>query len=391
MEENLKTLDDVKVEAVRKDESLKRDDVINLVDGRAGEMIEKAIERYKTELSNESPLEKYRSETNKGNPGMKTFRSFLKALVYNRNDLLPETMKNFLNETTGSQGGYMVPEEFTNSIYSLVERAGVARRNATVVKMSRKELKLPKLTTLPSFSFMNEGALKPVSNPSFSQVVLTRRDGGFIVIFSKQLLEDEAFDLMSFLSGIAGKIILRNEDTAAFRGLTPIDGLFGTAGTSAVTTSGPAFSSLIYDNLIDATAAVPSETIQNSKWYMNRTVWGTMKKMKYTGSEEYIVSPEDRKSMMLEGFPVELTDGCYAMSESAANRGYIGFGDLSYMIIGERQGLTIDFSKEATVDIGNGSFLNLWQQGLVGLNFGVSFDIQFTFPGALSVIKTASA
>jgi len=203
-------------------------------------------------------------------------------------------------------------------------------------------------------------------------------------------LEDEAFDLFSFVSNTAAKIISINEDICAFRGLAPINGLLSaSSGATEIETSGAAFSSLTFDNLIDATVAVPSHSLDNSKFYLSRSVWGHIKKLKYSGSSEYVLSPDDRKEMMLEGYPVELTDGCYAMSESASERSFIGFGDLSYLVIGERNSLTIDYSKEATVDIGSGNFLNLWQQGLVGLNFNVSFDMKFTFPEALAVIKTA--
>lgn len=335
------------------------------------------------------PMEKYKIGRKNIEPDVKNFRNFIKGIVFNKPNLLPEETKNFLNESTGTEGGFLVPEEFGNKIYENITRGGIARRNCTVVKMSRRELKLPKLQTLPTFTFVSEGGLKPISNPAFSQVILQRKDGGFIVIFSKQLIDDEDFDLMNFISNIASKIIMLNEDNSAFRGLGGINGLL-TNGTGAtqIVTSGNNFSTITYENLIDATVAVPSHTLENSKWYMNRTVWGLIKKMKYSGTGEYVVSPEDRKNMTLEGFPVELTDGCYSMGESATNRAFVGFGDLKYLVMGERKGLTIDFSKEATVDIGSGNFLNLWQQGLVGLNFGVSYDMKFTFPEALSVIKT---
>ncbi|HCA43664.1 MAG TPA: phage major capsid protein [Bacteroidetes bacterium] len=397
--ENLKTLDDLgknKSTEVSSQKSLQTEpDVITVQDNKnVTEEIQKAISEMKTVMNSytkhSDPLRDYRSERNKQNPVVKEFRTFLKSIVYNRPDLMPDAVKNYLNESTNSAGGFLVPEEFGKKIYENVALAGVARRNATVVKMSREELKLPKLTTLPTFSFVSEGGLKPISNPGFSQVTLARKDGGFIVIFSKQLLEDEAFDLFSFVSNTAAKIISINEDNCAFRGLSPINGLLTPSiGATEIETSGAAFSSLTYDNLIDATVSVPSHSLDNSKFYMSRSVWGLIKKLKYSGSSEYVLSPDDRKEMMLEGYPVELTDGCYAMSESAADRSFIGFGDLSYLVIGERNSLTIDYSKEATVDIGSGNFLNLWQQGLVGLNFNVSFDMKFTFPEALTVIKTA--
>lgn len=59
------------------------------------------------------------------------------------------------------------------------------------------------------------------------------------------------------------------------------------------------------------------------------------------------------------------------------------------MAIGLRNNLSIDFSKEATVQMGNQN-VNLWQAGLVGLNFNASFDLKFTYPVALTVLKTAN-
>lgn len=191
-----------------------------------------------------------------------------------------------------------MPEEWANRIYDNVGKYGVARRNSTILNMSRKELLIPKLNGLPSFSFVNEGAAKPLSIPTFSQLKLTRHDGGFITIFSKQLIEDEDFDIMNYVTDLTGKIIMKNTDNAAFRGLSPIVGLLQPeTGLTAIETSGGTFDTLSYDNIIDATVAVPSHNLMNAKWYMSRSVWGFIKKLKYSGeasgSEEYIVSTED--------------------------------------------------------------------------------------------------
>ena len=341
--------------------------------------------------SKNDPFEKYKSAENKFNPDIKDFRMFLKGVMYRRPELIPERLKagSFMNETTGSEGGYLVPEEWEKKIYDNVGKFGVARNNATVIKMSRKDLLIPKLTALPGFTFVNEGASKPLSIPSFSQLKLTRHDGGFITIFSKQLIEDEDFDIMNYVTDLAAKIIMKNMDDAAFRGLSPITGLLQPeTGLSSIVTGGGTFDSLTYDDIVDATVAIPSHNLSNAKWYMSRSVWGFLKKLKYgAGAGEYIVEPEDRRNLTLEGYPVELTEGCFSMGETGRDKAILLFGDLKYLLIGERKGLTIDFSKEATVDDGSNT-ISLWQNGLVGLNFGVSFDMKCTFPDAMCVIKT---
>jgi HK97 family phage major capsid protein len=343
----------------------------------------------------DDPLEKYRSPEHRDNPAIKEFRMFLKGIMYRRPDLIPERFKtaSFMNEGTDSEGGYLVPEEWANKIYDNVGKFGVARSNATVLNMSRKELLIPKLSSLPAFSFVNEGVAKPLSIPTFSQLKLSRHDGGFITIFSKQLIEDEDFDVMTYVTDLAGKIIMKNMDDAAFRGLSPIVGLLQPeTGLSSVVTSGGTFDTLDYDNIIDATVAIPSHNLANAKWYMSRSIWGFIKKLKYgngpESQDEYIVSPEDRRQLTLEGYPVELTEGCYAMNETGRDKAILLFGDLKHLIIGERKGLTIDFSKEATVDDGNNT-ISLWQNGLVGLNFGVSFDMKCTFTDSMCIINTS--
>jgi HK97 family phage major capsid protein len=358
----------------------------------ADESIKKEIAEINKNLPG-VPAENFRSSENKENPAVQEGRNFLKAIIYNKPEAFPERYKNFLNEGTGADGGYLVPQEWYNQIMKLVSDGGVIRKNATVINMKRKELVIPKLDRIPSFSFISEGTLKPVSNPNFEQIVLQRHDGGFIVIFSRQLIEDESFDVMGFVSKLASQIISRVEDLAGFKGVSSIiNGLFSNGvGTSVVEIGGTQFTNLAYDDIISMVSSVPSESLPNAKWYMHRSIYGFLKSLKYESSSEYILTPDDKKNNMLEGFPVVLTDQAYGISETAPNRAFIGFGDLQYMILGSRNSLSVDFSKDATVDTGSGMSVNLWQNGLVGLNFGASFDIKFSFPSALAVAKTQTS
>ncbi|MCX6162032.1 MAG: phage major capsid protein [Ignavibacteriae bacterium] len=384
MQEETKTLDDVQVPTETDEQKITR---------IAGALVNERVNKEIDEIHKLIPVpgDEFRSADNKQNPSVIDGRNYLKSIIFNQPDLMPERYKSYLGEASGNTGSNLVPQEWYNKIMSLVAEGGVAYRNATIFNMSRKDLVIPRMDTMPGFSFVTEGAVKAVSNPTFSQVILSRKDGGFIVLFSKQLIDDEAFDLMSFVSEMAGKVFMLAIDRAAFRGLTPINGLLSNGiGATIHEVAGDEFSAMTYDDLIAMVAAVPSHTLRNSKWYMNRTVYGSIKRLKYSVAGEYVLSPQDRKELLLEGYPVELTDACPAMGESGQDKAFIGFGDLSYMALGMRNSLSVDFSKEATVTAGE-STINLWQTGLVGLNFGASFDIKFTFPSAISVLKTQAS
>jgi len=372
--QNPETLDVQKVEAISKK--------------IASEIVKKELNEAGNIFSTKIPQEVFKDSENRNSKIIQDGRNYLKSIVYGRPNLYPAEYRDFLNESTGSEGGNLVPQQMYHQIMSMVNSGGVAMRNATVYNMSRRELVIPKLDTLPTWNFVNEGAIKPVSNPSFAQVILRRQDGGFIVLFSKQLLEDEAFDVMGFVTNLASQILSFTIDSAAFRGYDPnIKGLLNNGiGAQVLEIGGTDFDSLAYTDIINAVSSVPSHTLPKAKWYMNKSIYGMIKSLKNTDGT-FVLSPQDRKEMILEGYPIELSDACYSKSESEPDKAFIAFGDLSYMAIGLRNYLTIDFSKDASVLMGEQN-VNLWQSGLVGLNFNASFDIKFTYPIALAVLKT---
>ena len=304
----------------------------------------------------------------------------------------PELITNtFLNETTDSQGKYTVPAEWYGAILDKTQEFSTIMRNAQIYNMSGKTLELVKTSTVPSWSFDTaEGAARAVSNATFAKIILERKDGGFIVLFSKRLLEDSAFDLTSLVTMLAGKAFANAIETAGYTGDSgaSITGLLEAgSGTTNVEldTGSTAFSDVIYDKIIEMVDAIPSTELANAKFYMNRTIWNKVKTLKF--DKTYAVSPEDRKNKMLEGFPIELTDKSYALSASAANKKFITFGDLKNMALGMRNGLSFEFAKEGTVVEGETTY-NLFQMGLIALKFDGAFDIDYTHADAIATLKT---
>ncbi len=354
--------------------------------------LQKAIDEINKSLPG-IPKENFISGENAADRGVQNGRNFLKSIVYRNPALMPAAYKdaaNWLNEATAGEGGYLVPQEWYNRIMSNVQSASVVRRNATVIKAISKELLIPKLSTLPEFTFVNEGSAKSVSNPGFEQVKLARKDGGFIVLLSKQLIEDNAFDVMGFVSDMASKVISNAVDAAGFKGLGSIKGIMNSesGATPVILTGG--LSGFNYDALINCIAAVPSESLPSAKWYMHRSTLAAIRKLRYGENLEYVLDSNDRRQSTIEGYPVELTDNCFDFESGSADNGILAFGDMKQMIYMEREGISMSVSDAATIDIG-GTQINLWQQGLIGLNFGVSFDIKFVYPESMALVVTETS
>lgn len=336
------------------------------------------------------PPENFKMTGNESSEMQSEYRDYIRAIVYKNNSLMPEKFKNFLSEGSGSAGGYLVPPEYYDKIISKLWDMSIIRRNATLITSERKDLLIPKLNTLPTFSFVNEGSKKSVSNPSFGQIQLSRHDGGFIILMSKQLIEDSKYDLMGFVTDMASRVISNAIDLAGFKGISPIKGILDASiGTTDVLIGG-APDEITYNKLIEMISAVPSETLPNCKWYMHRSMWGQIKKLKYPEGGEYVLSPDDKKSLTLEGFPVVLSDSIYSIYEGSPGNRYIVFGDLSYMLLMMRDSIYLSVSDSATVEVG-GSQINLWQQGLVGLNFGIAFDIGYSYPEVIATGRTGGS
>ncbi len=336
------------------------------------------------------PPENLPNSANKNSDSDKEYRDFIRSIVYRNNSIMPEKFKNFLSEGSGTAGGYTVPPEYYERIMSKLWDSSVIRKNATLISTERKDLLIPKLSTLPAFSFVNEGSKKSVSNPSFEQIQMSRHDGGFIILMSKQLIEDSKYDLQGFVTDMAARVISNAIDLAGFKGISPIKGILDTSVSTTDVLIGGSPDEITYDKLIEMISAVPSETLPNCKWYMHRSMWAQIKKLKYSENGEYVITPDEKKSLTLEGFPVVLSDYIYSIYEGSPGYRYIVFGDLSYMLLMMRDSITLNVSDAASVEVG-GSQINLWQQGLVGLNFGIAFDIGYSYPEVIATGRTGGA
>lgn len=122
--------------------------------------IQSALDEIKKEI-NKLPSNDLPAESDSGIATLAEGRNFLKSIIHRDPSIMPgKFSKNFLNEGTGSAGGYLVPPEFFNRIMTNVYTDSVIRKYAYFVNSESKELYIPKLATLPVFQFVSEGGKK---------------------------------------------------------------------------------------------------------------------------------------------------------------------------------------------------------------------------------------
>ncbi|WP_311028211.1 phage major capsid protein [Mesorhizobium koreense] len=247
-----------------------------------------------------------------------------------------------LTVSTDSQGGYLAPEAFANEILKKIVEFSPIRQYARVMSISAPEIKIPRKLTGSTAVWVSETGDRSQSDMTFEQVTLTPYEAAEYVDVSRQLLEDNAYNLEGELSADFAEAFGKAEATAFVTGdgTGKPNGLLSATGISEIksgnaSTLGSDPASLI----IGMFHSVPSVVAQKGVWLMNRNTLGTLRKLKDGDGRFIMIDPITAGApVTLLGRPiVEATD----MPDVAANAYPIMFGDLAGYRIVDRVGLTV--------------------------------------------------
>ncbi len=140
-----------------------------------------------------------------------------------------------MQESTDSEGGFFVPEEFRNTvIHNTGVPGGVHRPYCTVITTGLKDGYMPTFGSM-SWAVIAEEAAFGDNTPVVGQVSFTIRKSGGTVKVSAELLEDSMSNIPALLSQIAGEASGRYEDEQIIGG----DGTTEAEGLRTSATDGP--------------------------------------------------------------------------------------------------------------------------------------------------------
>lgn len=249
-----------------------------------------------------------------------------------------------LVEGTAALGGNLVPQEFANIIVEDRRDAVVMRDYATVLQMSTDTLNLPTLDTRPHVSWRSEAAVKSTSTVQWGNITLTPYSLAAIVPLSNELVADASQgvggSIVSYVAKLLTRAIVEEEETQFWTGNgsgrpTGIDNY------SFTTVSG---------GLTDATRADAYKTAyyrlgqgyrNSAVWVANASTWARAATLKDSQGNYLLQRLGDSPIPQLMGRP--------AREVNALGDGKVFFGDFSFYYIGEREGIAVDTSTEATV------------------------------------------
>lgn len=243
---------------------------------------------------------------------------------------------------TDATAGFLAPTSFGTEIIKKLREVSPIRQYAKVVSISARDVRYPRRVGSTAATWVDEIANRTESAPSYEQVVLTPYELATFVEVSRQLLEDNQYDLEGELASDLGESFAIAEGSAfvSGNGTGKPKGILNAAGV-AIVVSGDATTLGINpgDILIDVFAAVPTLHAQNGAWMMNRKTLATIRKVK-DGMGNYLWQPglQAGAPSTLLGRPViEAVD----MPDIAAGAFPIVFGDWSGYRIVDRVDMSI--------------------------------------------------
>ncbi len=99
-----------------------------------------------------------------------------------------------LNEATNAQGGYLVPEEWSNQLLALVQSKTVVINDLDVRNMSTDTMFIPKVTSGTTAYWVSETGAITESAPGYGQITLSAKKVASLVQASSEVLEDNNVD-----------------------------------------------------------------------------------------------------------------------------------------------------------------------------------------------------
>ncbi|WP_186422572.1 phage major capsid protein [Lacrimispora celerecrescens] len=272
-------------------------------------------------------------EEKTGRAGMEYRREFWNAMrKKNYYDV-----NNALQIGTDSEGGYLVPDEFEQTLVQGLEEENVFRTLATIIQTSSGDRKIPVVATKGEASWVDEEGQIPESDDSFGQVAIAAYKVATMIKVSDELLNDSVFNMEAYISNEFSRRIGAKEEEAFLvgDGKGKPTGIFNATGgaSEGVTT---ATANITFDDVMDLFYSVKSPYRKKSTFVMNDSTVKALRKLK-DNNGTYIWQPSVQAGQPDTVLNRPVVTSAYAPAIVAGGK-VIAFGDFKYYWIADRQG-----------------------------------------------------
>ena len=302
------------------------------------------------------------------------------AQARTKGGMLTAEIRNALQEGVDTEGGYLVPDEFEQTLVASLEAENVVRSLAHVITTASGSHKIPVVATKGTAAWVDEEGTIPEGDDAFGQQLIGAHKVATMIKVSEELLNDAAFDLEAYFRSEFARRIGNKEEEAFLTGdgSGKPTGIFNTTGGGQLGVTAASATAITADELIDLFYSLNSAYRKNAVWLLNDSTMKNIRKLKdSTGQYLWQPSLQAGEPDRVLGYKV-YTSAYFPVP--APGKAAVAFGDFSYYNIGDRGSRSIAELKELFA--GN---------GMVGFVAKERVDGKLVLPEAVKLLKMASA
>lgn len=260
-----------------------------------------------------------------------------------------------INETTDGEGGYVVPEEWGNSLLEVGLKYGLTRQFAKPFTTKQKLLHLANATGFTAYIIAENTAIT-ASTPTFNPVTFTPFKNAVLVQQSDEWTSDVTPAMVDSVIIDVAKALAKKEDHVAFTADGTADtndggkyGLLYNTSTEKVDMGGSStstkmsISDLTFVDVSNMMSAIDEYDIDNGVFIMSPTM--RSKLFALQAAETGVTPIFDAVNSTLFGVPIRWSNimPAYTTADSVSTP-YILYGDFQYLGICDRQLTTIEMN-----------------------------------------------
>ena len=295
--------------------------------------------------------------------------------------------KAALNETTASEGGYLVPQLYSNQLVTPINEGSYLRAaGANVIQVRGTDsFRVPTLTHSAAAVLTSEANAFDQKEPTFGEVEFIPYKYTRLSKASEEVLSDSRIPVFDILTqdGVYGFVQAENTAFTTGDGSSKPQGIV-TGATVGVNLAGAA--AITGDEIIDLYYSLEPEYQPRATWMMNSNTAAAVRQLKASGTGEYLWQPSLAAGQppTILGRPVVINN---SMADLGASAKPMLFGDLSFFWIA-------DFAVDET---GNtGIYVQRLNElyaasGQVGFRWFKRFDSHVMLSAAIKVAQNATA
>lgn len=262
-----------------------------------------------------------------------------------------------------------LPTDVSNEILAKMQTESAVMRLARRIDLPGRGVSIPVITSDPTATWVGETEAKAVSNPGLTTKIMSAYKLAVIVPFSNEFRRDAARLYDELIRRLPLALAQKFDATVFGNGSAPGDNF----DTFANCTAQNIGSTATYAGLVAAdTDIADNGGIMNGIALSPAGKGAILAATDQQGRPLFINNMAEGAAPMILGAPVVISKGAY----KAGSPNVVGAaGDWSQALYGTVEGVVIDYSSDATLQVNESTTINLFQQNM----FAVRAEIEIGF------------